>query len=158
MKKTFFRLLGLAALVVLTVAFVQPAKAVDAATEYSSPDLAVPRAKIKSKDWTGAIADLKSIAETSTHADVYSLLGFALRNAGHIEEAKVYYAKALQSDPTHKGAHEYLGELYLKIADVPKAKEQLVTLERLCPQGCEELDDLRKSFMETTGSIGEKPK
>ena len=123
---------------------------------HRAPDLSAPRAKIKAKDWTGAIADLKKIAETTTHADVYSLLGFALRNAGNIEEAKVYYAKALDFDPDHKGAHEYLGELYLKINDMPKAKEQLAILEKLCPKGCEELDDLRQHIREAAAASGAK--
>ena len=111
---------------------------------------AEPRAKVKAKDWAGAIAELKRIAQGTTHADIYSLLGFALRNAGDIAEAKIYYAKALDFDPEHKGAHEYLGELYLKINDMAKAKEQLAILEKLCPRGCEELDDLRQHIAEAS--------
>jgi len=134
------------------MAVAAPALAVDTPSSTAAPDLSAPRAKIKSKDWTGAITDLKKIAETTTHADVYSLLGFALRNAGNIPEAKVFYAKALDFDPDHKGAHEYLGELYLKINDMPKAKEQLAVLEKLCPKGCEELDDLRQHIRETSAA------
>jgi Flp pilus assembly protein TadD len=129
-----------------------PARAVDTMSSSSAVDLSAPRAKIKAKDWTGAITDLKKIAETTTHADVYSLLGFALRNAGNIDEAKVFYAKALDFDPDHKGAHEYLGELYLKINDMPKATEQLVILEKLCTKGCEELDDLRHHVQEAAAA------
>ena len=36
------------------------------------------------------------------HADVHNLLGFSLRKTGD-------YAKALDFDADHKGAHEYLG-------------------------------------------------
>ena len=150
------RLAGLAAAAMLTLAFAAPALAVDTVSSTDAPDLSVPRAKIKAKDWGGAITELKKIADATTHADVYSLLGFALRNAGGIAEAKVFYAKALDFDPTHKGAHEYLGELYLKINDMAKAKEQLATLEKLCPKGCEELDDLRKHFMAATAAPNTK--
>ena len=129
-----------------------PARAIDTMSSTSAPDLSAPRAKIKAKDWTGAITDLKKIAETTTHADVYSLLGYALRNAGNVEEAKVFYAKALDFDPDHKGAHEYLGELYLKINDMPKALEQLAILEKLCTKGCEELEDLRQHVREAAAS------
>ena len=31
------------------------------------------------------------------------------------DKAFVYYEKALSLDPRHKGAHEYIGELYLKL-------------------------------------------
>jgi Flp pilus assembly protein TadD len=142
--------LAFAAILMMTAAV--PALAVDTPSSTSAPDLAAPRAKIKAKDWNGAIADLTKIAETTNHADVYSLLGYALRNAGDIEQAKVYYAKALDFDPDHKGAHEYLGELYLKINDLPKANEQLAILQRLCPSGCEELDDLKEHIRDTKSS------
>lgn len=145
-KKTPLAALAIAASLLIGA----PAFAVDTPSSASPPELSAPRAKIKAKDWNGAIADLKKIAETTTHADVYSLLGYALRNAGNVAEAKVYYAKALDFDPNHKGAHEYLGELYLKINDMPKAREQLAILEKLCPNGCEELEDLRGHMKEAT--------
>lgn len=144
---------GLIGFAMMAVMFTAPALAVDTITSRDAPDLSGPRAKIKAKDWPGAIDELKRIAQGTAHADVYSLLGFALRNAGDIAEAKVYYAKALDFDPEHKGAHEYLGELYLKINDMAKAKEQLATLERLCPQGCEELDDLRQHIAEVSAKV-----
>jgi Flp pilus assembly protein TadD len=140
----------------LIMACAVPALAVDTPSSTAAPDLSAPRAKIKAKDWAAAIADLNKIAETTTHADVYSLLGFALRNAGNVAEAKVFYAKALDFDPDHKGAHEYLGELYLKVNDMAKAKEQLVILEKLCPRGCEELDDLREHVTQATAAPGAK--
>jgi tetratricopeptide (TPR) repeat protein len=130
----------------------QPVFANDTPTSTDAPDLAVPRAMIKTMDWPGAVAALKKIAETTTHADVYSLLGFSLRNAGDVAQAKVFYAKALDFDPNHKGAHEYLGELYLKIDDLPKAQEQLMILQKLCPNGCEELADLTKTIAQTNAA------
>jgi Flp pilus assembly protein TadD len=123
-----------------------PSWGVDTATSSDAPDLSVPRTLIAAKDWPAATAALKTIADTYQHADVYSLLGFSLRNAGEIEQAKVFYAKALDFDPNHKGAHEYLGELYLKINDIPKAQEQLATLQKLCPNGCDELTDLTQDM------------
>ncbi len=123
-----------------------PALAVDTQSSTGAPDLSAPRAKIEAKNWAGAIEDLRKIAETATHADVYSLLGYSLRKSGKIAEAKVYYAKALDFDPKHKGAREYLGELYVAVSDMPKAKEQLAILETLCPNGCEELEDLKKDI------------
>jgi len=150
------RLVGLATAVMLIVASAAPTWAVDTMSSTAAADLSAPRAKIKAKDWTGAITDLKKIAETTTHADVYSLLGFALRNAGSVAEAKVFYAKALDFDPDHKGAHEYLGELYLKVNDMAKAREQLAILGKLCPTGCKELDDLKEHFTEAAAAPGTK--
>ena len=53
--------------------------------------------------------------------------------------------KALDFDAEHKGAHEYLGELYVETGQMPKAREHLAVLEKLCPQGCEEREDLAKA-------------
>ena len=35
------------------------------------------------------------------------------------------YEKALAIDPKHRGAHEYIGEAYLTLGNLPKAKEHL---------------------------------
>ena len=106
------------------------------------------RVKIKDKDWTSAIVDLRQIADRTPHADVYSLLGYAQRNAGDTASSLASYTKALALDPNHKGANEYLGELYIKTGETEKAKAQLVVLRRLCPQGCEERKDLEKDLAE----------
>ncbi|TPN64274.1 tetratricopeptide repeat protein, partial [Mesorhizobium sp. B1-1-5] len=53
---------------------------------------------------------------------------------------------ALELQPDHKAAHEYLGELYVETGDMDKAKEQLASLEKLCPAGCDELSDLRQAI------------
>ena len=57
-----------------------------------------------------------------------------------------YYVKALELQPDHKGAHEYLGELYVQTGDAAKAKEQLTILTRLCPASCEKREDLEKAI------------
>jgi tetratricopeptide (TPR) repeat protein len=69
-------------------------------------------------------------------------MGFTLRKTGDYTTALTYYRKALDFDANHKGAREYLGELYVETGDLSKAREQLAVLEKLCPQGCEEREDL----------------
>ena len=91
-------------------------------------------------------AELKVLADTHQHADVYSLMGFSLRKTGDYPTALTFYKKALDFDANHKGAREYLGELYVETGDLPKAREQLAVLEKLCPQGCEEREDLEKAL------------
>ena len=48
-------------------------------------------------------------------ADIYNLLGFSYRKLENPELDKSFaaYMMALEIDPEHAGAHEYLGELYL---------------------------------------------
>ena len=48
------------------------------------------------------------------------------------------YNKALAIDPKHRGANEYLGELYLQLGDLAKAEERLEKLDDICFYGCGE--------------------
>jgi Tfp pilus assembly protein PilF len=141
------RAMGLALVLVgaAAIATAAPARAVDTATA-ELPDLTATRAKIKAKEWKAAIADLNAMVEQGVqHADVYNLLGFSLRKSGDTKTAYTFYKKALEFDPNHKGALEYLGELYVETGELAKAREHVAALRKLCPQGCEELEDLEKA-------------
>jgi Flp pilus assembly protein TadD len=138
-------MLSLAALLVSASLTAPGALAVDVVTSRDAPDLALVRAKIKAKDFKGAIAELTPMLQTHQHADVYNLMGFSLRKTGDYKQAYTFYRKALDFDPAHKGALEYLGELYVETGQLDKARENVVLLRKLCPSGCEELADLEKA-------------
>jgi len=123
-----------------------PAFAIDNISSTDAPDLTSVRAKIKAKDYTAALAELRDLAEDTQQADVYNLLGFTLRKTGDFKTSLTYYTKALELQPDHKAAREYLGELYVETGDMDKAKEQLAILAKLCPGGCEEREDLQKAI------------
>ena len=59
------------------------------------------------------------------------------------DKAFEHYAIALKMNPEHRGAHEYLGETYLAVGNLAKAKEHLAALDRICFFGCQEYDDLK---------------
>lgn len=121
--------------------------AVDSIASTDAPDLVSVRAKIKAKDWNGAVTELNGMIDKGVqHADVYNLLGFSLRNKGDMKSAQTYYAKALDFDPNHKGALEYQGEMFVKLGQFDKAQANLVKLATLCPQGCEEREDLEEAI------------
>ena len=138
--------LWLSALLVGACVTASGALAVDVVTSRDAPDLASVRAKIKAKDFKAAIADLTPMLETYQHADVYNLMGFSLRKTGDPKQAYTFYRKALEFDPEHKGALEYLGELYVETGQIDKAREHVVLLKKLCPSGCEELADLEQAI------------
>jgi tetratricopeptide (TPR) repeat protein len=128
-----------------------PVLAVDTMQSDDAPDLATVRAKIRAKDWSGAVTDLNGMIDKGVqHADVYNLLGFSLRNQGDNKSAQTYYAKALDFDPDHKGALEYQGELFVKLGLFDKAQVNLAKLVKLCPQGCEEREDLEEAITTRT--------
>jgi cytochrome c-type biogenesis protein CcmH/NrfG len=129
-----------------------PAYAVDNMSSTDAPDLTSVRAKIKAKDYTAALAELRDLAEDTQQADVYNLLGFTLRKTGDFKTSLTYYTKALELQPDHKPAREYLGELYVETGNLAKAKEQLAILAKLCPSGCEEREDLQKAISAKSAS------
>ena len=146
-KHALYGLLGaIAVLTVVPVATIMPAYAVDDIEGADAPDLTAVQAKIAAKDYKGALADLRDLAQDNQQADVYNLLGFTLRKTGDYQTSLTYYNKALELQPDHKAAHEYLGELYVETGDMAKANEQLASLQKLCPAGCEELSDLKQAI------------
>ena len=138
--------LWISALLVGVLLAATGALAVDNVTSRDAPDLTSIRAKIKAKDYKAALVELTPMLETHQHADVYNLMGFALRKTADYKQAYTFYRKALDFDPEHKGALEYLGELYIETGQVEKARENVVLLKKLCPGGCEELADLEHAI------------
>jgi tetratricopeptide (TPR) repeat protein len=78
------------------------------------------------------------------HPDVLNYIGFVNRKLGRYDEARVHYEAALAIDPDHRGATEYLGELYLEMGLLPQAQRQLAKLDTLCPYGCAEREELAR--------------
>ena len=105
------------------------------------------RASIARAEWAEAVTLLTFHVQTEPDsADAYNLLGYALRNLGRYAESEVAYRRALTLDPDHLGAHEYQGELMLILGQRERAQFHLRELERLCPFGCDEYNDLRRAI------------
>ncbi|WP_068311166.1 tetratricopeptide repeat protein [Polycladidibacter hongkongensis] len=82
-------------------------------------------------------------------ADTLNLLGFTYRKLGEYGKAGELYNKALQLQPTHMGALEYQGELFLLLGDLSAAEENLKKLKKLCPAGCKERSKLEQTIRAT---------
>ncbi|KPF67253.1 hypothetical protein IP84_13260 [beta proteobacterium AAP99] len=110
-------------------------------------DLSPVRVLIKQGDYKGAIARLNKMAEAdSKNADIYNLLGYSHRKSGNLQAAFANYKTALDLNPKHLGAHEYIGEAYLMNKQPEQAEKHLATLAALCGKGCEEYQDLDKAI------------
>ena len=79
------------------------------------------------------------------NADAHNWLAYAVRKNGDPAASIPIYEKALALDPKHRGAHEYIGEAYLALGNLPKAKEHLGRLDKLCFFPCSEYKDLKKA-------------
>jgi len=112
-----------------------------------STDLQKAEKLVKDKKWDEAIQVLTKAGEQDrSNADIENLLGYAERNRGNLDAAFEHYDRALQLNPGHRGAHEYVGEAYLMAGKPDKAKEQLAFLARLCHSRCEEFKDLKEGI------------
>lgn len=118
----------------------------DAAATQLDPEYAAGKHAIDAKNWSAAITALHSAALRDTrNADIQNYLGYAYRQAGQLDLAFRHYHRALQLNPRHRGAHEYVGEAYLALNNLPKAKEHLARLDKLCFFPCSEYTDLKKA-------------
>lgn len=111
------------------------------------PNWQAAMAAIDGKRYEAALAPLQALAASfADNADVFNYLGYANSQLGRFDEAKAQYAKALAINPEHRGANEYLGELYLKLGDLPAAEARLKVLDGACFFGCEEYSDLKAAI------------
>lgn len=102
--------------------------------------------KIDAGDFRGAIPILTVLVQQQpNNADALNLMGYSLRKTGQTEPALQYYNKALALNPRHLGANEYLGELYVELGQMDKAKERLAVLRAACGS-CAQQQDLSKAI------------
>jgi Flp pilus assembly protein TadD len=111
-----------------------------------SPEYEAGRKAVEAKDFKAALGHLKqAVQKTPDDADVQNLLGYSYRKLGDYDHALEHYRTALKLDPGHRGAHEYLGELYLETDRLADAEKELQALSKACPWfgKCEEYEDLK---------------
>ncbi len=90
------------------------------------------------------------------HADAYNRMGFAARKLGDYDRALALYDKALELNPHHRGALEYLGEAYLELDRPDDAAALLERLAIACQRvahggidwrdSCAEWQDLKAAY------------
>lgn len=119
------------------------------AANRQSAEFVAGKKAIERKDWKAAVESLsRAEKEMPDNADVQNYLGYAYRHLGELDNSFTHYKAALRIDPKHKGAHEYIGQAYLKANQPEKAAEHLAALEKICGKGCEEYRDLAEAIAE----------
>ena len=143
MKPSDFRAVAIVALGLLALPAVSYAAGSSSSSESEKPDLYKQAEDlIDDEEYAQAIPLLQqSIQQKGEYADALNLLGYANRKLGDKAKAMTYYTKALNLEPNHLGANEYMGELYLEMNDLAKAEERLAVLKTACGD-CDEFDDL----------------
>lgn len=109
--------------------------------------IGVARQAIAKWDYEKAIELLKVEADKApNNADVQNLLGYSNRKLKRYDLALSHYQKALELQPKHRGANNYLGHLYLETDKLQKAQERLAVLDKACTFGCEEYSELKQAI------------
>jgi Flp pilus assembly protein TadD len=139
-------LLCAATAAVLPIATADPYEA-DPDLAKRDADYAAGRRAVENKDWADA-ARLFERAQTRNpdDADLQNMLGYSYRNLKQYDLAFRHYRRALEIDPRHRGAHEYIGETYLLTGDLAGAQRHLAALKEICLMPCEESKDLERAI------------
>jgi tetratricopeptide (TPR) repeat protein len=104
------------------------------------------RDAIAKEDWGKAQGILReAVTRNPQDANYHNLYAYSMRKGPNPAMDLVFrhYNEALRIDPKMRAAHEYLGEAYLMSGNVPKAREHLAQLDKLCSFGCEEYTKLK---------------
>lgn len=109
-------------------------------------DYAAGKQAMDGKNWPEAAKRFELAARRDPdNADLQNYLGYTHRNLKQFDLAFKYYKRAIELNPRHRGAHEYIGEAYLMIGDLAGAEKHLAALREICLLPCEELGDLEKA-------------
>ena len=110
-------------------------------------DYAAGKRAVDKSDW-GEAARRFRLAERRNpeHADLQNILGFTYRNLRQYDLAFKHYKRAIELDPRHRGAHEYIGETYLLVGDVEGAQRHLAALKQICLLPCDEMIELERAI------------
>jgi tetratricopeptide (TPR) repeat protein len=127
-----------------------------AAVKKQTPEYTAGVKAIDANDFARAVTLLEvAVQRTPDDADAWNYLAYATRKNGDPAKAVPLYEKALALDPRHLGAHEYIGEAYLQLNELAKAKEHLARLNKLCLFSCEQYRDLKKAVQAYEKARGE---
>lgn len=109
--------------------------------------------KAKTGDYKGAIELLRAEGDQKD-ARVLTMLGYATRHLGRVDEAMGYYQKALAANPEMTNTRQYYGEAFLQAEQPDKAKDQLAEIAKRCGTACKDYQDLAAAIADYTSKHG----
>jgi predicted Zn-dependent protease len=95
--------------------------------------------------WTATEILQKLLSRQPDDPEMLVLMAFSKGKLGESSAALQYFKKALDLQPNHIGANEYLGELYLELNQPQMAEQRLVILQHACGD-CEEYIALKEKI------------
>jgi tetratricopeptide (TPR) repeat protein len=99
------------------------------------------RALALAGDYDSALVLFAAIRDKAD-SDILTMIGYAKRKSGAVEEGIGYYHRALALDPTNVNTREYLGEGYVALGRLDLAQAELDQIASLCGETCDQYLDL----------------
>ena len=137
------------ALIFASSAFAMDMPKPDPKEPLKDPGMEQARAAIAKEDWVKAQGILRDVvARNPQDAGAHNLYAYSMRKGPNpaMDQVFRHYNEALRIDPKMRAAHEYLGEAYLMTGNLPKAREHLAVLDKLCTLPCEEYTKLKQEL------------
>jgi tetratricopeptide (TPR) repeat protein len=106
-------------------------------------DYRAAREMILAGNYTGGIAAMHALGRDD-HPDVANYIGYSYRRMGDYDDSKVWYEKALASDPNHVRTWSYYGMWQMEQGNRLKAEDDLQKVKLICGnENCEEYRQLK---------------
>ena len=132
---TVIRGAGFAVVAALWTAVALAAASEEPATGTSEGPYAEGVAAADAGDWElAAMRFSEATLADPESADAFNMLAYSQRHLGDLETAIANYGRALELDPRHKGALEYLGEAHSCSSEI--STERNSSLQRLNASAC----------------------
>ena len=101
------------------------------------------RDAILAGDYKGGIAAMHALGQDE-HPDVANYIGYANRKLGNYDQSKVWYEKALASNPDHVRTWSYYGMWHMEQGNRLMANDYLAKVNALCGDtSCKEYTELK---------------
>jgi len=114
-------------------------------------DYRAARQLILAGNYDAGIAAMHALGRDD-HPDVANYIGYSYRRLGNYEQSKVWYERALASDPDHVRTWSYYGMWQMEQGNRLKALDDLQKVKLICGNTtCEEYREL-KAVIDGTGS------
>jgi Flp pilus assembly protein TadD len=137
--------LAIAASLAAPITLAEPFESIPDASARDT-DYAAGKQAMEKKNWPEAAKRFQQAAlRDPDNPDLQNYLGYTHRNLKQFDLAFKHYKRAIELNPRHRGAHEYIGEAYLMVGDLANAEKHLAALRNICLLPCEELGDLEKA-------------
>ena len=91
--------------------------------------------KARTGEFAQALAILK-LAKNQDDPRILNETGYSTRKLGNVDQALVFYRRALTINPDFVVARSYLGEAFLSKGDLAAANSELMEIEKRCGTGC----------------------